>query len=140
MSKFFYFSLTYYAISKSEETKGFELISGSISISIYLLIWNFIFNNLITYLSENSLFVLQILFAVIICFLYFLVVCCIDLASILDGKSFLNFLLLHFIICCCGGLFLTSEEGKGKCCSLYCDKEANFHCLCCTCECCNCEC
>ena len=44
MNKYYYFSFIYYCISISEDKKGFELISGATLISIYLLIWNFIFN------------------------------------------------------------------------------------------------
>ena len=137
MSKFFYFSLNYYAVSKSEETKGFELISGSISISIYLLIWNIIYEILISYLSENSLFVLQILFAVIVCNIFLLLICFLGLIM---AENCRNFLYMQFMIFCCGGLFISTEEEKGKCCSLYCDNENyELHCLYCECGCCTCE-
>ena len=38
MSKFYYFTFTYYCLKKSEEIKGFDLMSGSTLISIYVYI------------------------------------------------------------------------------------------------------
>ena len=40
MNKFYYFTLNYYCLYTSEETKKFEIISGSSLISFYILIWN----------------------------------------------------------------------------------------------------
>ena len=89
------------------------------------------------YLSENSLFVLQILFAVIVCNIFLLLICFLGLIM---AENCRNFLYMQFMIFCCGGLFISTEEEKGKCCSLYCDNENyELHCLYCECGCCTCE-
>ena len=132
MSKFFYFSLTYYSISKSEETKGFELISGSISVSIYLLIWNLIVSIMTTYIPEKVLFILHILFSSIICFVILIVILCFGICSC---KIFWTII---FLTICCGGLFFQKEEEAGRCCSLYCDG-IDLRCICCGSRCCKCD-
>ena len=113
MNKFFYFTLTYYCISYSEEKKQFELISGSTLISIYLVLWDTIISFIREYTSLFALYIIQtvissiipgliILFFVIVVLIYCIFGCeCGGNLSILT--CFLSFIFLF------GGFWFTED-------------------------------
>ena len=73
MNKFYYFTLNYYCIYTSEDTKKFDIIPGSSLISIYISIWDFILSLIKSNIPDeygtndynyfNILYIIQITFA-----------------------------------------------------------------------------
>ena len=129
MNKFYYFTLNYYCTYTSENYKGFELISTSTLISVFIQIWNLIISLIKSSIPEKEnddnndyykiLYIIQIVFARI----PFLVVAieliigfiesCSD--CIKDGCDWSYFALHKFLFCltffflCFGGLWLKLE-------------------------------
>ena len=101
MNKFYYLTLNYYCLYLSEALKGFELISGSTLISIYIMVWNVIIEAIKRIDKLYILYIIQIIFVSIpslIIGLYFLIegIC----------KACCNCNLLHFLCCFIGLDFL----------------------------------
>ena len=73
MNKFYYFTLNYYCIYTFEDSKKFEIISGSSLISIYITIWNLILTLIKSSIPDenenngynffNILYIIQIIFS-----------------------------------------------------------------------------
>ena len=111
MNKFYYLTLNYYCLYLSEALKGFELISGSTLISIYIMVWNVIIEAIKRIDKLYILYIIQIIFVSIpslIIGLYFLIegIC----------KACCNCNLLHFLCClisfffCFGGLWIEVQD------------------------------
>ena len=134
MNNFFYFTFTYYCVKIAEEKKGFELVSGSTLITIYILIWGMIFGTLRDYIPNNLiilLFVMQLIFALPITLYFFF-----EYSALLfcKGMFWLTFLYLIFYFFALGGIwfFICGDCGSCcKCCECFQSKE-NFN-KCCKC-------
>ena len=153
MNKFYYFTLTYYCISYSEDKKGFELISGSTLISIYIMIWELILNFIREFFDRDNikiLYIIQIVFSSIPSLIVGILIIISIFYSIYDCSFFkLLFCFLSFLIC--GGGLWFKMEGKDcdceECCYNFCECceicGDCFGCSCigttCFCECCCCD-
>lgn len=130
-SKFFYLIITFYSLCLSEEAKGFELISGSTLVSLYLLLWNILLSYLMK-INFSALFILQIVFSMIIVFII-AVFTLVSLACC--GFLFFckMFFLLFIMIFCFGGLFIRVKENEDDeyCCGCICQRGCDFYCMCC---------
>ena len=132
MNKFYYFTLTYYCLFVSEDKKGFELISGSTLISIYISIWSFIVSIVQNYISNlDVLYILQITFisipSLIIALLFLVKGIC---NAICNCQLFTFLCCIVSYIFCFGGLWIRVND----------DCSQNYNCKeCCDfCECCSC--
>ena len=147
MNKFYYFTLNYYCLYTSEETKKFEIISGSSLISFYILIWNvamLILKSIIPdekvdddYNYFNILYIIQLIFACIPSFFVAFTII-VGFISSLGLLSFVqygfdceelksSFFPHRFLFCLCsilfcfGGLWLDfngMDDCKIECCHL----------------------
>ena len=105
VNKFFFFTLTYYCLSYSEDQQGFELISSSTLISIYLVIWDLFYNSMRDYLPIQVLFIIQLVpsgyYSISFTFKMFM-------AMITSGSVLgfiVSFCFIFYLFCCFGGLF-----------------------------------
>ena len=118
MNKFFYFTFTYYCIKIAEEEKGFDLVSGSTLISLYLSIWNVFFQYVLNLLPDNILLIIQmipsVIITLIICYFFFYNLFC-------RGIFWRTFFYIFFYFFACGGIWFF------KCC------ECCSCCRCCKC-------
>ena len=132
MNKFYYFTLIFYCLDVSEEKKGFELISGSTIISIYMNIWNLIINIIKNYISNlDILYVLQIIFISIPSLIIALLFLFLGVCNALCHCHLLTFLwcVISFIFCF-GGLWIKVNQDWSQ--------EYNFKECCDFCDCCGC--
>lgn len=121
MNKFFYFTFTYYCIKVAEEKKGFDLVSGSTLISIYLLIWDSIFGTLRDNIPENYIIILFGIQLLPSLYISFNLLKIISMNLFCNGIFWRTFLYLFFYFFACGGLWFF------KCCD-WCSC-----CVCCKC-------
>ena len=117
MNKFYYFTFIYYCIKVTEEIKGFDLMSGSTLISIYLFIWNFIFGFLrdltpIKYI--HILFGLQMIPSGCITFKFLLII---FNNLFCRGMFWKTCLYLFFYCLACGGVWFFGCCDCCKCCT-----------------------
>ena len=105
MNKFFFFTLTYYCLSYSEDQQGFELISSSTLISIYLVIWDLFYSNIRDYLPISVLFIIQLIPSgyYSISFSIKILVIIISTGNVLISICLFCFII--YLFCCFGGLF-----------------------------------
>lgn len=131
MNNFFYFTFTYYCVKIAEEKKGFELVSGSTLITIYILIWGMIFGTLRDYIPNNLiilLFVMQLIFALPITLYFFF-----EYSALLfcKGMFWLTFLYLFFYFFAFGGIWFFVCGDCCSCCRCFQSKEKfNNYCKC----------
>ena len=150
MNKFYYFTLTYYCISYSEQKKKFDLISGSTLISIYLFILETITSSIRDNSPLRSLYITQIVFACafpcLLFVLYFCIFCIYMICKpIKCAYCFIFTMCFCSFIFCFGGFYwwafqvkleeaLVDKNGNCKCdcskCSCNCCKDSSI-CLCC---------
>lgn len=148
ITKFYYFTLNYYCLCYSKIQKGNEILSGSLIISIYLSIIDFIYKFARDYddISKiDSILIIQIISSISIL--------TINILIILIGawKNRYNHSIFTVLIClacfslCCGGskfcgysdfLFGLNEDDNPECWDLY--EESNRDCIC-SCFCCKCK-
>ena len=128
MNKFYYFTLNYYCISLSEDEKGFELISGSTLISLYMALWNLILGIIIRYSNDTILYIIQIISSCIPSLILLMI--------IIISISYCFFCKLLF---CCfsyfllGGVFwyrLEDDICEDNCYFM----DTTFYCECCCCD------
>ena len=142
MYKCFYLILNYYCICLSGQHSGNEFIfSGSVLISIYMIIWNFIYS-LIQKFDDLYLFIFQttISFITILVYIYYLVFSNSKFKySICENCTNCN--LCGSCEKCCGcNIFCI--EGSQYCDCCFCDVTSCFYCKLCehffVCNCCKC--
>jgi len=145
MNKFYYFTLNYYCTYTSESYKGFELISSSTLISLFIQIWNLIISLIKSSIPDKEndddnndyykiLYITQIVFASIpsLVVAIALIIGFIESFSecIMDGCDWSYFKLHRFLFCltsfflCFGGLWLKLEPTNCElstdcCCDCY---------------------
>ena len=116
MNKFYYFTFIYYCIKVTEVIKGFDLMSGSTLISIYLLVWSSFFGILIDLIPIKFIFILfavQIISSTLILFKFFLII----INNLFcRGMFFRTSLYLLFYIFACGGIWFFGCCDCCKCC------------------------
>jgi len=138
IQKSFYFVFNFYRTCISEEQKGYELImSASMLITIYIIIWDFaiyVFTTLIHYIK--ILYIIQMFLSsiIIIIFIYYFIFSKLCLI-IFNNNSFCNFCnYLNYNIFC--------VEGNCICDCCCCNIDSNCYCSYCehfyTCNCCKC--
>lgn len=129
MNKFYYFIFSYYCVNISLDRKGFEIISGSTIISLYLLAWNFVYNFIIINLiSVNVLIIIQFIPSIIV---FFILVIMIGYHMCFEGKFWrtLIYLLFFFVG---GGIWFFEcfkDDERFDCCCKECDCCNNKECL-----------
>ena len=130
MNKFFYFTFSYYCIKTGEIEKGFDLVSGSTLISIYISIWNIILLIINKIIPINFLFFIQILPSSIIC--YFILSLLVK-NLFCRGMFWRTCLYILFYFFACGGCWLFGCCCECcKCCACFETKE-KFDEFCCNC-------
>ena len=142
MYKCFYLIFNYYCICLSGLHSGNEFIfSGSVLISIYMIIWNFIYS-LIQKFDDLYLFIFQtvISFITILVYIYYLVFSNSKFKySICENCTNCN-LCGAFEKCCGCNIFCI--EGSQYCDCCFCDDTSFFYCKICehffVCNCCKC--
>ena len=98
----------HFCLQISEDKKGYELISNSTLVSIYLFFWNLVYDLIKGYfdVNSNSLLIIQIIISSIICFIFFIIILLVLIHSIISGYLFyLFFLFLSFFLL--GGFWLS---------------------------------
>ena len=138
MNKFFFFTSTYYCLSYSEDQQGFELISSSTLISIYLVIWDLFYNSMRDYLPIQVLFIIQLVpsgyYSISFTFKMFM-------AMITSGSVLgfiVSFCFIFYLFCCFGGLFncFACDKEFQDFIGCYINKDDDScYCICCCCEC-----
>ena len=112
-NKFFFLTLNYYCIYISQDNKGYNLISNSSLISIYMKIWDIILSIIKNNIPDNNdhydyykiLYIIQIVFSSIPCLIVVLFIT-ITTISILHDQQYANFIRFYFCLfsfCICGG-------------------------------------
>ena len=136
MNKFYHFTLIYFCISFSEEKQKFDLISGASLISVYLLIWDFIISLIRNASSLNTLYIVQIIFASIPCFILLIIIILLIIALFMPemtcSERFVYLGCLSSFLVCLGGFWcnekiVDSSIRRLENCDCYCD---------CDCDCC----
>ena len=135
MNKFYFFTLSYYCLSVSEDKKGFEIISGSTLISIYITLWDFI----VFFFKEINLDILYIIQMIFSGIPSLLVACYILLVVIMTFLSVKDPTYLLGLFCCImfffgGGLWYDYSDDDS-----YCDCYNCCECCDCTCDCKHCS-
>ena len=119
MNKFYYFTLTYYCISYSEDKKGFELISSSTLISFYLFLWRLITDGIQNYIeTDTTLFVLQVIFScipILMIFLFFIVCIILLILKTIKCEDCQNYCCYIFILLFCFGGFWYDSNQHCRC-------------------------
>ena len=149
MNKFFYFTLIFYCISY-KNLKGFELISSSSLISIYVALWNFSVLIIKSFTGIEILYYIQIAFSSIPSLFAFIFI------FIHIGKSFYHCNIIKDFLCIFsftflgGGLWFKYNvfeksycHNTCKCCRCCCfclGKECYCDCCCCDQDICCCKC
>ena len=149
MNKFFYFTLIFYCISY-KNLKGFELISSSSLISIYVALWNFAVLVIKSFTGIEILYYIQIAFSSIPSLFAFIFI------FIHIGKSFYHCNIIKDFLCIFsftflgGGLWFKYNvfeksycHNTCKCCRCCCfclGKECYCDCCCCDQDICCCKC
>lgn len=125
MSKFYYFTFTYYCLKKSEEIKGFDLMSGSTLISIYVSIFSIIFGIIRDYVPLKYIVIIQSIPTVFIMLIFFMQIGANLFCKGIFWRTILYFFFYFFAFgglwffggCCCKccECFETKEKFN-KCC------------------------
>ena len=148
LNKFFYFTLNYYYISICDDNKNLELLSGTLIITLYLAIGNFIISCISDYTPIN-IYLIQIIPSYVPSALFCLFIIVYFFYSIIYCKIPLFLFQIISFILCFGGLWslrIDEEDScqckcectKGICLYKCCDFYSN-QCECC-CNDCDCEC
>ena len=98
----------HFCLKISEENKGYDLISTSTLVSIYLFFWNIIYNLIKGKLDVKSkyLYIMQIIFSSIISLPLILIIIFFFIHSIISGYFFyILFIFLSFFFC--GAIWLS---------------------------------
>ena len=149
MNKFFYFTLIFYCISYNK-LKGFELISSSSLISIYVALWNFAVIIIKSIAHIDILYYIQIIFSIIPALFSFFVILIHIVRSFLYCNLFKDFLCFFSFVFLGGGLWFKYNNleksychNTCKCCRCCCfclGKECYCDCCCCDQDICCCKC
>ena len=149
MNKFFYFTLIFYCISYNK-LKGFELISFSSLISIYVALWNFAVIIIKSIAHIDILYYIQIIFSIIPALFSFFVILIHIVRSFLYCNLFKDFLCFFSFVFLGGGLWFKYNNleksychNTCKCCRCCCfclGKECYCDCCCCDQDICCCKC
>ena len=139
ITQFFYFSLNFYCLCISEQQNDNEFIlSGSILVTIYINVWNFIYSFIEDYIKdeEYSLFLFQLVLSsiIIVIFLYYLI-CSKSRFKYIICNNCMNCNLCGCFQSCCSCCIynIYCEDGTQYCDCCCCDEE----CKCCYCQKCN---
>lgn len=128
MSKFYYFTFTYYCLKRSEEIKGFDLMSGSTLISIYVSIFSIIFGIIRDYIPLDYIFIIQSIPTLFIMLIFF-----IEIGGNLfcRGIFWRTILYLFFYFFAFGGLWFFGGCCECcKCCECFTKEKFNKCCDC----------
>ena len=149
MNKFFYFTLIYYCISYNN-LKGFELISSSTLISIYVALWNFAVIFIKGVAHIELLYYIQIIVSSIPALFSFIVICIHITKSFIYCNLFKDFLCFFSFVFLGGGLWFKYNAFEnsychntckcGRCCCFCLGKECYCDCCCCDQDVCCCKC
>ena len=148
LNKFFYFTFNYYYISICDDNKNLELLSGTLIITIYLFIGNFIISLISDYAPIN-IYLIQIIPSYIPATIFLLFMLVYFGYSVIRCRlPLFLFQVVSFLICF-GGLWSINIEDENTCkCQCECNKGI-CSCMCCDiystkCDClcknCNCKC
>ena len=145
----------HYCLEIYEKNKEYFLISTSTLVSIYLYLWNKIYNLIKIYLNINALYIIQIIFSGVVLFPFILIAIFFIIHSIISGYCFyLFFIFLSYFLC--GHIwffklydYLDKNNFKLRFCGIcnlnpdkfiycscgklgsYCDSNNKFYCQCC---------
>lgn len=152
MSMLYFFCFDFYCSELIEEYDGFEILSGSSLISVYLYIWER-FIDLLKLCNIKTIFIIQFICSIIVCFIglcLFFTLIYMSIKKCVIGKTLYCLFSYCFLF---GGLWFFFERKDQKnekdclyccqtcqtCCLCYC-KDTICKCLCCfcACECCKC--
>ena len=155
LNKLYYCTLMHYCLEIYEKNKEYFLISTSTLVSIYLYLWNKIYNLIKGYLNINALYIIQIIFSGVVLFPFILIAIFFIIHSIISGYCFyLFFIFLSYFLC--GHIwffklydYLDKNNFKLRFCGIcnlnpdkfiycscgklgsYCDSNNKFYCQCC---------
>ena len=137
LNRFYYFALNYFCIRISEKEKGFELISGSTLISLYIFMWEIIVKFIIYLSNDTALFIIQIISSIIPFLIFIGIIFILFSYIIYNGlRSLFHFLLIFMGggICydldyCLEGCYFFNRVFYCECCC--CDLWSPYFCDCC---------
>ena len=138
MNKFFFFTLKYYCLSYSEDQQGFELISSSTLISIYLVIWDLFYSNIRDYLPISVLFIIQLIPSGYYSISFSIKVLVILISTGNALVAIFGFCFIVYLFYCFGGLFncFSCDKEDQDFVGCYINKnDDSCNCICCCCEC-----
>ena len=102
LNKLYHCTLIHFCLNISEKINRYDLISTSTLVSIYIFLWNFIYQYIKGYFDFNSngLYIIQIIFSSVVLLPFTLIIIFFIIHSVISGYFFyLLFIFISFFTC-----------------------------------------